>query len=301
MHDETKDCCNYMFLRTNQVILRVRDLYVSMDMNSGDRRDLEASIPEQKNPYVSKNHVDSLFGFLQVEATTHHDSIQELKEIRHELLSNIPEEGMADKEPNLNDTTKETLRDIMDLDPRRVDSKDDLPPNIQNSPVVTLEAVQPSIDLSEIIIKIQDQFEEMQGSVGGSSSEILLPNRKSRQYLNYFTISSAVIEHRSAFLLKEFLIIEEFREDESVSEFIEERMSQSRREELLYGCGVVGGTLLNKMQKVRGKRNSLVHQPHERRYIKPERFLRITDMAFQVADKLDEKLIGLLDKRYEDR
>ena len=54
-----------------------------MDMNSGDRRDLEASIPEQKNPYVSKNHVDSLFGFLQVEATTHHDSIQELKEIRH--------------------------------------------------------------------------------------------------------------------------------------------------------------------------------------------------------------------------
>lgn len=268
-----------------------------MNVDSGGE-DQEENIPDRKNPNVSKRHTDNLFGFLQVEATTHHDSIQELKEMRDKIIKNIPNESMTDEGMSLNETTKEILHNIMDIDPSEICDEDDLPPDIQNSPLVKLEEIQSSMELSEMISDIQRQFDGSQYEIERSTSEILVPDRISRQHLSYFAMVSAIIEQRSALLIKEILITSEFREDENVSRFVEEKMSQNRRDRLLHNCGIVDGPLLSDMQKIRGKRNRLVHRAHERRYVEPKKFANVTKTAFQVANELDNILMSFLRDRY---
>lgn len=269
-----------------------------MNSGPGDSANKEAGIPIEKNPRIIKRRTQNLFGFLQVEATSYHDSIEELEKMRNRIIDGIPEIETADSETRLTESTKDTLRRISELDPDKISNKEDLPPAIRNSPLVTLDALQSSYGLDEIVRKIQMQLGEDQHIINESAPEVLISDRKSREHLSYFAMTSAVVEQRSAALIRETLIAEDFHENEDVAGYIQEQIPQSQREELLYKCGIVGGEMLSRMQQVRGKRNRLVHRPHERRYTNPGEFTDIVESAFQVAKEVDDKLMTVLQRRY---
>lgn len=79
--------------------------------------------------------------------------------------------------------------------------------------------------------------------------------------LTYFTVVSSVIELRSAQLLRYLLIDEEYRKDDDIIRWIEERMNQHRRESLLYSMELIDGATKHDLQEVRGYRNEIVHDP----------------------------------------
>lgn len=116
-------------------------------------------------------------------------------------------------------------------------------------PVPELEGLEQEI-IDEIVPKIE----------GGES----LDADDSNKILLFFTLSHAIIEHRSTRLLHSSLIHEEFQHSNATWNLLGDKLGQYLRQELLHRCGVIGSGLYAKVNEVRKARNDLVHDPHER-------------------------------------
>lgn len=147
-----------------------------------------------------------------------------------------------------------------------------------------------------------EQVQEAIGESGRPNIEVadktIIAGEIGFDILSYFAFTSAIIEQRSAYLLRESLIAEELRQKEEIFEFIDETLSQHQREELLYNCRMIDGDLKNDLTKIRRFRNRLVHDPRERQIVDSTDIEEIVSLALSSAKQLDQNLHNLLQERY---
>jgi len=111
-------------------------------------------------------------------------------------------------------------------------------------------------DIREALIEAVEKAEERSNS---NDDRIRLSERERMIFLEFFTVSHALIESQSIFLLKTKLIDHEYY-DHEVTEWLTERFpTQKKREDFLHDCEVIGAGLKGEMKKVRQLRNDLVH------------------------------------------
>lgn len=152
--------------------------------------------------------------------------------------------------------------------------------------------------LAEELAKIRNRDQELEWAH-------VLTQRERTLILEYFVISSAVIERLSTMTLFEFVIPEEEKvrkggESEPGKEFFKSNLNQNRRERLLFECGIIDSGLKGELAKVRQIRNELVHDVFQRRLLEEtEEIESDVDRALRAVNKLDEIHQELLSQNIE--
>lgn len=140
-------------------------------------------------------------------------------------------------------------------------------------------------------ISIEDTIEAIQLSMDSNPDDQntwwSIDSESADTILSYFTVVSSVIELRSAQLLKYLLIAEEYRTNDDITQWIEQRMNQHRRESLLYDMGLIDGTTKHEMQQVRGYRNEMVHDPLGRANINLGNVRTEMESGYEVVHEID--------------
>lgn len=143
-------------------------------------------------------------------------------------------------------------------------------------------------NIRDALIEAVENAEERSDS---SDERIYLSERERMIFLEFFTVSHALIESHSIFLLKTEIIDHEYY-DHEVTEWLIERFStQKKREKFLHDCGVIGDGLKGEMKKVRQLRNDLVHNYDERQSIEtPHQVKDKANAAIRTLERLEEKI-----------
>jgi len=115
----------------------------------------------------------------------------------------------------------------------------------------------------------------------------------SHQIINYFVLTSTLIESLSIDLLKKELIADEHSNAKKTDNIIEHRLDQELREDLLYRTGIIDESLKSELSHVRHKRNSLVHDVNNYLLLEtieniPSELKRVHDTYSRLFEKVSE-------------
>lgn len=271
------------------------DFSISISQNDETVNDL----PLEKDPRVSRNFKHDLFGVIPVNVSPLHDNIEEIKNIHDDLVDSIKKDNSSKSGImfGFDENVEEILDRIDQLNPEDINTISDIPKDLHETAIIGAINDEYPNYLRRGIEKVQDYIVRDETIF---TSETPISRKKSGDILKYFSIVSAVIEHRSTMLLMEKLIAEPFREDTEIKKFVAEFLSQHKKEDLLYNCDVIDGDLKRDLIDIRTKRNNFVHNPHERHFVVPNECIEIIDTAYDSAKTLDNILIDLLEERYSE-
>lgn len=117
----------------------------------------------------------------------------------------------------------------------------------------------------------------------------MLPD-ESTQLFTYFTMVAAVIEELSIGLLAEELTDTETSTLKSSSEFFERKLTQERRQNLLLHTGIIDEGTHGEMEKLRIRRNSVVHSYRERKFVRDlDKTRNMVNGGYRITERLWEK------------
>jgi len=80
--------------------------------------------------------------------------------------------------------------------------------------------------------------------------------------VSFFSMSSALIEQRTVYVLHDNLIAEEYLESNNTFRLLNRSLNQGARENLLLRTGLIAEDLRGEMKNVRRVRNKLLHNPY---------------------------------------
>jgi uncharacterized protein YutE (UPF0331/DUF86 family) len=144
------------------------------------------------------------------------------------------------------------------------------------------------IDRRDALIEVIEDAKERQDS---TEETLNLFNLESMIFLEFFTVSHALIESQSIFLLKTEMINREYYDHEVTEQLIERFPTQKKRESFLHDCGLIGDGLKGEMKKIRQLRNDLVHNYDERQTIdNPHQVKNKANAAIRTLERLEEKI-----------
>lgn len=114
-----------------------------------------------------------------------------------------------------------------------------------------------------------------------------------KEILPFLTLASAVIEEKSAALLKENLIQSD-KQDAAIIQSEINHWSQGKKENWLLQLGLIDPDFKEKMEAVRKTRNRLVHDPDKYHYLEEIEYdsytlPEIIEFALECAEKLDKR------------
>lgn len=113
---------------------------------------------------------------------------------------------------------------------------------------------------------------------------------ESTQLFTYFTMVAAVIEELSIGLLAEELTDTETSTLKSSSEFFERKLTQERRQNLLLHTGIIDEGTHGEMEKLRIRRNSVVHSYRERKFVRDlDKTRNMVNGGYRITERLWEK------------
>lgn len=260
---------------------------------------IENDIPTERDPRLSRKFRHELFGVVPVEVLSANDNITAITNLRDEIIDSIETEYSSKEGMSFGFDKKmqSVLDSINEVDPEMVSSLSDLPPHIRNTGIVKTLRREFRGELGEGIEQVQNYMSEDDIHF---TPEVPITKEDGGKLLEFFAIVSGVIEQRSAILLLETLVAEPYRDNEDVEHFISQNLNQHTREDLLHMCNIIDGDTKRDLIDVRTKRNNLVHDPHERYYIDPDKMVDVIETAHDCAVYLDSILIELLNERYVD-
>jgi len=180
--------------------------------------------------------------------------------------------------------------EIYEMDISKGIDLDDLTPEAQQI-VKSVQQIR-EVEGDTKATSIKDTIEAIQRSINSDPDDQktwwTVDSESADTILTYFTVVSSVIELRSAQLLRYLLIDEEYRTDNDIIRWIEERMNQHRRESLLYSMELIDGATKHDLQEVRGYRNEIVHDPLGRSNIKLEEIHSKIESGYSAVHEIDQ-------------
>ncbi|WP_157078558.1 hypothetical protein [Halalkalicoccus paucihalophilus] len=95
----------------------------------------------------------------------------------------------------------------------------------------------------------------------------------------------------SVIALREGIIASEHRQSKETNEFLEERLTQGSREELLFRTGAIDSGLKGEMKQAREFRNEIIHNSSKRKVIEDtENIEDQVNRGHRIVDKLWEQI-----------
>jgi len=127
---------------------------------------------------------------------------------------------------------------------------------------------------------------QIESDVAEEFAESFYAIHSANRILPFLTISQVLIDEYSIELLNSELISSHYQDSNNTFKFLEKKLSQPTREQLLQRTGVLDGGIVGKMAEIRQTRNDLVHDLRSMSYF--EEIVDSVDVADSVIKVIAE-------------